>query len=94
MVAFMSLAEMTPDEREDLLETVSGVLIESSVEARREDLFAYVENARSLSFALQCFSKELSAEQFDAATILLQQAMMMIFVFRQRNLYPADAFLH
>lgn len=94
MIELMSLNEMTFDERQEMMTTVAKALEESSVEASVEGHRAYVENSKSLVFAIQSLAHDMKAEQLDAASVLLQQAMMMILVFRQRNIYPAGAFLH
>jgi hypothetical protein len=94
MIELKSMQEMTIGERRDILTAVADTLQESSREASLDGHRIYAETSRNFAATLRSAMNDLTTDKTEAASILLQQAMMMIFVFRQRHLYPAGAFLH
>lgn len=94
MIELKSITEMTIAERREILTTVAEALEASSKEAWGEGHGAYAENSHNFAVAMKTSITELSTDAIDTANVLLQQAMMMILVFRQRHLYPTGAFLH
>jgi len=80
-----TLTEMTMVERSSLLETVADALEASADEAGEQGDATFVKNSMCVANTIRGMSTNLSATDIAAAELLLEQGIMLMHAYANRN---------
>jgi hypothetical protein len=92
MIGSKTIHEMTVGEREEILIAVANTLEVSAMEAALEGQSSFAETSKNMAMAIRWSTEELSTEDLEAASAVLEQAMDMISLFRKDHPYPVQSF--
>ena len=92
MDGFKTIQEMTVSEREEILIAVADTLEVSAREASLEGSQSFAQSSQNMASAIRGSTEELSTNELEAASAVLEQAMGMISTFRESHPYPILSF--